>query len=185
MSTIVLWLKRTLLVGMAAILGLATLPIVNAYALGETDTAMPRASTQISSERLERIWAREQRVYEHLGIFFDHADQRVSNAQDLIDKARGNGKDVSAVQAALDAFSAAVTQARPAYESGKGILASHPGFDAAGQVTNQEQALATIKDLGGKLKEVRQTLADPMKALRQAIRDFRAANRPTTTPTPT
>lgn len=184
MSTIVMWFKRTWLIGTIVSLGLVSLPMANAYALGLPDPVTPPAPTGISTDRLEQVWAREQTIYNRLGIFFDNVDQRISKGQELIDKAKANGKDVSALQAALDAFSDAVKQARPIYQSANGIVSSHQGFDANGMVTDQEKAVQTVKDLGGKFKEIRQILLDPGKALRQAIKAFREANRPSATPVP-
>lgn len=144
-----------------------------AQAPGQTETP-----PQWQGFRLERTWLREQRIYDRLGFMFDHSQQRIDAAQDLIDQAKANGKDVAAVQAALDAFADALQKARPIYESGKGLIASHQGFDANGRVTDQEQATQTVKALGDKLKEVRSILEEPGRALRDAVRDFREANGP-------
>ncbi len=184
MSTIVMWSKKVFLVAMVAALGLASLPAVNVYALVQSDPSTPTAPTQITTDRLEQIWAKEQAAYDRLGKFFDNVDARISKAQELIDKAKANGKDVSALQAALDAFSDAVKQAKPIYESGKGVIASHQGFDSNGKVTDQTKAIDTVKDLGGKLKEIRQTIFPAAKALREAVRAFRQANHPAATSTP-
>jgi uncharacterized protein YoxC len=182
MSTIVMWLNKTLQVVLVAALGLAALPVANAYALGQADPVTPPAPGQISNDRLEQIWAKEQSAYDRLGTFFDRIDGRLAKAQELIDRAKANGKDVSALQAALDAFADAVKQAHPIYESAKGIISSHQGFDQNGKVTDREQAIQTVKDLGGKLREIRQLLRDSGRALREAIRAFREANRSTATP---
>jgi len=184
MSPIVMWLKKVFLIAMVAALGLAALPAVNVYALGQTDPSTPTAPGQISTDRLEQIWSREQAAYGRWGKFFDNVDARISKAQELIDKAKANGKDVSALQAALNAFSDAVKQAKPIYESGKGAIASHQGFDSNGKVTDQTKAIDTVRDLGGKLKEIRQTIFPAAKALREAVRAFREANHPAATPAP-
>ncbi len=184
MSTIANWLGKILLVGVMAGVGLAFYPVTNGAALQPADLAMPPALAQISSDRLERLWEREQRIYDRLGVFFDHADQRISDAQELIDKAKRNGKDVSSLQNALDALAAAVKDARPIYESGKGILAAHQGFDANGKVTDYGKAVETLRDLRDKLREIRRIVLEPARQLREAIRAFRQANRPAQTPTP-
>jgi hypothetical protein len=152
-----------------------------AYALSPSDNGTPPAP---SSDRLPRAWAREQRIYDRLGRFFDNADGLIAKAQNLIDRARANGKDVSTVQAALDVVSSAVKQARPDYESGKGIVASHQGFDAAGNVTDPTKALETVQDMRTKLQSIRQDLMPSVRVLREAVRAFRQANRPAATPAP-
>ncbi len=181
MSKIVMWLKKTLLIGVVASLGLSALPLASVYALSPNDTPTP---TQISNDKLQQIWAKEQLVYAKIGTLLDRADLMIPKIQALIDKAKQNGKDVSAVQAALDAFSNAVKQAHPIYESAKGIIASHQGFDDTGAVTDPTKALETVKDLRNKFLEIRQVIGDTGKNLRQAIKDFRAANQPTPTPVP-
>jgi len=85
------------------------------------------------------------------------------------------------LQAALDAFEDVLKDAHPIYESAKGIINSHQGFDTDGQLTDRDKAVETVKDLGAKLKEVRQITGKPGKALRDAIKAFRDAYRPADT----
>ena len=103
----------------------------------------------------------------------------------MIDRAKENGKDVSALQAALDAFESAIKEAHPIYEGGKGIINSHQGFDANGKVTDAEKAKETVQAMHDKLQEVKAAMNGTGKALREATRDFRQANpRPAKTQTP-
>ena len=177
--------KKTLLIAVVAALAVASLPLVSALAAGENDPKPPQPDGQVSNEQLERIWARQLRLYERLGNGFDKSDAFVEKAQTLIDKAGENGKDVSAVQAALDAFEKALKDAHPAYESGKGIVNSHQGFDWNGKVTDPEKAKETVKVMGGKLKEIQDAMGGTGRALREAIKAFREANpRPEKTPAP-
>jgi hypothetical protein len=173
--------RKTILLALVAVLGLAAMPFVSASAAGEYDPTPP-PDRQISNERLERVWARQLRIYERMG----HTDEFVARAQKLIDRAKANGKDVFAVQAALDAFKAAMKDAQPIYESIKGILNSHQGFDSNGKVTDLEKAKETVKAVHEKFKEIRETMNGTRKELHEAIKAFREANpRPKSTPTPT
>ena len=182
MSTIAVWVSRAWLILTMAITGVTSaLPAIITQAPGPSSTGTPAAP---SDDRLQRAWAREQRVYDRLGRFFDNVDARIERGQQLIDKARARGKDVSALQAALDAFQAAVKQARPTYESINRIVSSHQGFDANGAVVDPVKAFQTVLDMRDKLQEIRTTVVPAAKALRQAIRDFRLANRPAATSTP-
>ncbi len=185
MSMIVIWCKRVLLVAVAAALGLGALPIANVFALSPSDLVTPTPPAQQPTSRLERVWSREQAIYTKLGDFFNNSDQMISKAQGLINKAKANGKDTSGVQTALDAFNAATKQAEPIYQSAGGIISSHQGFDGNGNVIDQAQGLTTVKDLGSKLMDIHQLMGDPRKALREAIKTFREANKGTTTPAPT
>ena len=80
------------------------------------------------------------------------------------------------MQAALDAFNDAIKDAHPIYESARGIINSHQGFDDNGKVTDAEQAKETVKVMGEKLKEIKEAMSGTGKALRAAIKAFRAAN---------
>jgi hypothetical protein len=182
MSTIAVWVSKAWLILTMAVTGFTSaLPanVLQAPAPSATSTAAAP-----SYPRLQRAWAREQRVYDRLGRFFENVDQRIERGQQLIDKAKANGKDVSALQAALDAFQAAVKQARPTYEGLNGIVSSHQGFDANGAVVDPVKAFQTVLDMRDKLKEIRSTVFPAAKALRQAVHDFRLANQPAATPTP-
>jgi len=171
--------KKTVLIALVAALALAALPVTSAYASGLSDPEKPPVdATRLSDERLERIWARMQRIYERQGHILERADAMVERIQNLIDKLEENGKDVTALQAALDAFEDALKEAHPIYESVKGIINSHQGFDADGKVADHEKAVETVKNLGEKLKEVREIVGEPGKALREILKAFRAARRP-------
>jgi uncharacterized coiled-coil DUF342 family protein len=144
-------------------------------------TDPPADETQLSGERLERVWVRLQRVYERQGRILDRANEMVDRIQNLIDWMNENGKDTVALQAALDTYEEALKDAHPIYESAKGILNSHQGFDADGKLTDREKAVETVKELRDKLNEIRQIVSEPGKALREAIKAFREAHRPADT----
>ncbi len=174
--------KKTILIALVAALSLAALPVAGVSASGLHDPTNPPADgTQLSNERLERVWARLQRVYERQGQMLDRADRMAERFQNLIDRMNENGKDTAALQAALDAFEEALKNAHPVYESAKGIINSHQGFDADGKVTDHEKAMETVKELRDKIQEVRGIIGEPGKALREAIKAFRDAHRPADT----
>jgi len=140
------------LFALVAALGMASLPLVSAFAAGQNDPTPP-PQTRITNDKLELVWARQLRVYNRMV----RTDEFVAKIQRLIDRAKANGKDVSAVQAALDAFEAQWKEAKPIYESIKGIVNSHQGFDANGKVTDPEKAKETVKEMHAKFKEIRDT----------------------------
>jgi len=175
--------RKTILFALIAALGVASLPFVSASAAEMYDPPVP-GQRQISDERLERIWARQLGIYERLGNRFERDEAFIERIQKLIDRAKENGKDVSAVQAALDAFEAALQDAHPIYESAKGIVNSHQGFDEHGKVTDAAKAQETVNAMRGKFKEIKDAMNGTGKALREAIRAFRQAN-PRPQPTPT
>jgi hypothetical protein len=185
MSTIAMWFKKTWLILGIAALGFGFMPQASAQALAPSNPVTTPIPTQTGGVRLAQAWVREQAIYNKLGTFFADVDLRIPRLQQLINKAKANGRDVSALQAALDNFSGAVKQAEPIYQSTSGTVSSHPGFDANGNVTDQTQALTTVKELGDKFKEIRQLILVPANALRDAMQAFRSANTPSATPIPT
>jgi len=166
--------KKTVLFALVAALAVASLPLVSVSAAPATDDPPPQR--EVTPEKLEQVWARQQKVYERLVNANDRSDTFIERVQGLLDKVVENGKDVSAVQAALDAFESAVKDAHPVYESAKGIINSHQGFDNDGKVTDTEKALETVKSMGGNLREIKDTMNGTGRALREAIRAFREAN---------
>lgn len=174
--------NKWLLAGILALLSIVALPIPGVFASAGNDPTIPPAQGEITNEQLEKIWARELKVYDRLGRFFDNSDILIDKAQSLIDKAAKHGKDLSAVQAALDAFAAAIKDAHPTYESAKGIINSHKGFDQNGKVTDPVLARETIRGLGDQLKEIKQSMGGTGRALHEAIKAFREANRPAPVP---
>lgn len=182
MKKLTMLFQKTILVALVAALALAALPVTSAYASGQNEPPAPSAEgRQFSDERLERAWARMLQAYERQGQRLDRADEITERIQNLLDRMNDNGKDTTALQVALDAFEEALKNAHPIHESAKGIINSHRGFDADGKVTDREQAIETVKELGAKLREVRQIVGEPGKALREAIKAFRDAHRPADT----
>jgi len=92
---------------------------VSVAAQGVNDPTPPTG--EVSNEKLEQVWAHQLKAYERTG----KTDEFVAKVQKLLDRATANSKDVSAVQAALNAFIESTKDARPIYESAKGIINSH------------------------------------------------------------
>jgi hypothetical protein len=178
--------RKTILLALVLALGLASLPLVSASAAGAYGPPVPgEGQGQTPNERLEKAWARQLGIYERMGKGFERDDAFIDRVQKLIDRAKANGKDVSAVQAALDAFKAAIQKAEPIYESAKGIVNSHQGFDANGKVTDAAKAQETVNAMRTKFKEIKDAMGGTGRALHEAIKAFREANPPPKRPTPT
>ena len=163
-------ISKFMLAGLAIALILAAIPVTNANAADET----PPAPT---AEKLEMVWARQLKMYERMGKAFEDTDAHIAKFQGMIDKAAENGKDVSDLQAALDAYEAALTATRPQYEALGAVVAAHAGFDADGKVTDTEQAKATLTEVREQTKAIKEAMGGTFKALREAIKAFREANK--------
>lgn len=167
-------IKKMILAVMTAALVFAAFPVTSAFAQGEN----PAPMGEVSNEKLEKAWARQLNIYERLGNGFDGLDAQIAKFQERIDKAASKGKNVTALQSALDAFEAASKTAQPIYDSIESIVNAHAGFDADGKVTDAEQAKSTLQEVGAKLKEVKSSMDGTGKALREAFKAFREANKP-------
>jgi hypothetical protein len=170
--------NKMLLAVLTAALVFAAFPVTSAYAQDENPP-----KSELTNEKLEKIWAREMQAYERLGKAFADIDGTIAKFQSRLDKAAENGKDISALQSALDAFESALTSAKPTYDGMSGLVSAHAGFDADGKVTDTEQAKSTVKEVGAKLKEVKDAMGGTGKALREALKAFREANKPVDAPT--
>lgn len=102
-------ISKLMMAALAIALVLAAVPVTSAYAADET----PPAPT---AEKLEALWARQLKIYERTGKAFEDTDAHIAKFQGMIDKAAANGKDVTSLQAALDAYEAALVASRPEYE---------------------------------------------------------------------
>ena len=176
-------LKKFALVTLVLAIGLAVFPLSGVSAAGLNAPANPPVS-QPGNLLLERVWIRLQLRYEREGNLLTKADAFIANAQALIEKAAQKGWDTSAVQAALDAFSAVIPAAQTAHDRGTAIVNGHAGFDANGKVTDRATAIATTKALAQVLKDTRTAMDGTGRALRQAVRAFRQAHRNAGSPTP-
>ena len=183
MSMIVVGFRKSLIVALLAALSLAALPFAGAAA----QTTQPPASAlpaQPSNQRLQTAWAKEQMVFARIGKILDRAGGLISRIQSRLDKAQAGGKDVSAVQAALNAFSQAIKNVQPIYAGMQTAVQSHAGFDASGNVTDPTLALQTVRDFHAQAEQIRQAgVREAGRALRQAIQALRRDNQ-AATPSP-
>ena len=167
--------KKMIMAVMAAALVFAAFPATSAFAADDPTSA---PTGELSNAKLEKAWARQLKLYRNLGKLFTDSDAKIEKIQTLIDKAAENGKDVSAAQAALDAYAAALNDTQPIYEGMEEIVNSHEGFDASGKVTDAEKAKSTLQEMGAKLKEVKSSMDGTGKALREAMKALRKSGKP-------
>ena len=180
MSMIAMWFKKSLIVAAIAAMGLSALPLFNAYAQSANPPVTP-VPGQLSSDKLQKAWGKEQTTYARIGKILDGANTLISKVQSKLDDAKAKGKDVSAVQTALDAFSAALKNVQPTYSDMQTIIQSHSGFDASGTVTDPTQAFQTVQSFKSDAEKIRQAgVSEAGKALHEAIKAFRQANPPAT-----
>lgn len=167
MSKLVPFFKRFSLAALVLAIGLAALPTAGASGVVPV-SARGAASLQNETTPPANRPAK--------------ADEFITNAQSLIDKANQKGWDTSAVQVALNAFTAIIPTAQAAHNPGAAIIASHNGFNADGKVTDRAVAVETVKALGQVLKDTRLAMNRTGQALREAVKAYRNAHRPAQAP---
>jgi len=179
---------KAVLVTVVLALGLAAFPLSGVAAAGleapATPPTTPVAASKPDYPRLERLWKLEQARYQREENLLSKTDGFIARIQTLLDKASQKGWDVSAVQAALDAFAGAIPAAQAAHVPGEAIIRTHSGFNANGEVTNREKAVETVKALAQVLKDTRAAMNGTVRALWQAIREFKQQHPRTGTVTP-
>lgn len=169
-------ISKIMMAFLAVAVAVAAFPVTSAFAADET----PPAPTD---EKLEAAWAKVLKVYERTGKAFEDTDAHIAKFQGMIDKAAEKGKDVSSLQAALDAYEAALLASKPQYDALGQTVSAHAGFDANGNVVDSEQALATLKEVREQTKSIKESMGGTFKALREALKAFREANKPADTET--
>jgi hypothetical protein len=180
--------RKFILGALIAALVIVALPFTSVYAAGVSNTVVLLAPSTpdpaVANARLELVFARQQVKVARIGAEIANFNLVSKDTQILIDRAKANGKDITALQAAFDAFKAAFEEAKPIYEQADALVRSHSGFDGNGNVTDAEKAKATVKSVAENLKQYRDDVSGPFKAFRDALKAFREANpRPTKTPT--
>ena len=177
MSKFTAHFKKITLAVLVFAIGLAAIPAVGASAAGLPSHSTPPAN-QPGTSGLEQAWALLQASYQREGARLGKANVFIGKVQSLIDKASQKGWDTSAVQAALDAFTAVIPAAQTAHDPGAAIISSHNGFDASGKVTDGATAIKTGKALAQVLKDTRTAMNSTGKALHEAVQAFRDAHHP-------
>jgi hypothetical protein len=200
MSKIIQFFKKFALAALVLAIGLTSLPALGASgvvpvsaqgAAGLQDQTTPSANQSTNgivpvsardNTRLEQIWARSQTAYQRQGNRLAKAEEFLTRAQSLIDKANQKGWDTSAIQVALDAFAAVIPAAQAAHAPGAAIIADHNGFNPNGKVIDRAAAIETVKTLVQVLKNTRLAMNGTGQALREAVKAFRADHKPTQSP---
>jgi hypothetical protein len=153
--------------------GFAFVPAPAVYADEGTPPAPGRQHARLERcLRLEQEWLARQQDR------LDHTDEVAARVQEFIDQAQAEGKDTSALEAALAAFQSQVATAQSQHDAAADILSEHAGYDDDGKVTDPELARETCRSAGQALRDARRTLNQAGHDLRRAIRDWRRANRP-------
>jgi hypothetical protein len=82
--------------------------------------------------------------------------------------------DTAALEQALATYRTMLRSARAAWKIAANVLKTHAGFNDAGQVTNPDQARATLKTAGSAIYECYRVAHYAEELLARALAEFRA-----------
>jgi hypothetical protein len=147
---------------------------VPAYAQGPTTTPPARADLRITVRANQ--FKREQTMFADQTSRLADASTVAAKTQDYINAQNANGKDTSALAAALAAFNTQIATAQSSHDAAGALITAHAGFDANGAVTDLVQAAQTVVAVRKPLLDAHRTLRQAAVDLRGAIRTYRQKN---------
>lgn len=150
--------------------------IVAAVSVATPDATAYAATPEQGNIRLENLLMREQIVLNNQQQRLDLSNQVVTAAQTWIAHLQDQSKDVAALQDALAAFQAGISQAQTSFNTAQSTLSAHNGFDANGKVTDNVQALKTLTQAGQAERQFHLTITQATIDFRQAVQQYRQAN---------
>ena len=131
---------------------------------------------------LARTYKLEQNRLRLQDVRLKNAEVYAGKIDQQIAKLKAKGQDTAALEQAVAGFRTSITQARAEWQSASATLATHAGFDAAGKVSNADQARATLKDAHSHMEQAHTIAHAAYKSLHAAIAAYRKAHRQVTEP---
>ena len=148
-------------------------------ALAPVSSVMAKAAPQETiDDKLSKAFAAEKTWLDKQQTAIEKSDKVVTKVEEFIDKAAAKGLDVTVLENALAAFTAAMPAVRTEHQNADSILSAHAGFDANGEVTDRPAARETVKDARRALGEAHMTMTQAFWALRDAVEEWKDANFP-------
>jgi hypothetical protein len=101
----------------------------------------------------------------------------VTNVQNLIAKANGDGKDTTTLVNALATFQSQIATSQSSHNTAASILATHAGFDANGNIVDHDAARLTVNSARQSLSDAHNLLWQAANDLHRAIKEWRENNK--------
>ena len=138
---------------------------------GSSNTAAPQGAPRlVLAFRLEHLVQNQQETN------LERADRLAGRVEALILRLQGAGKNVDPLELAPAAFTASMTTAPRLHDQAGAILATHPGFDGSGKVTDPALARQTVKDIHDLQIQTHQTIQPAFKDLKSVLQTYRQSN---------
>ena len=122
---------------------------------------------------LSNFFKREQNYLTLQSNYLKQATDISGAVQKLIDAAKAEGKDTSALDSALTQYNNDIGQAQSANTTAGSAITVHDGFDGAGAVTDLQAAYQTVLNVRLSLRNAHGLIVQAVTSLRQAIDTWR------------
>jgi CHASE1-domain containing sensor protein len=129
----------------------------------------PLASQETRNAELERNYQLRKQQLRSVDEMLQRGERRAAEISQLIQRAKAEGKNTTALQQALADYRAKLISAQAAWRAAAAKLAAHVGFTDAGKVSNTDQAAATMRAAGAYLESSYLTLRGAEDALNRAL----------------
>jgi hypothetical protein len=126
---------------------------------------------------LSRAYKLEQNRLKVQDVRLKNADKHAGKVDELIAKLKAKGQDTATLEQAIATFRAEIAKARAEWQAASTALSTHAGFDAAGKVTNADQARATLKDAHSHMEQAHLIAHTAYVNLRAAFVAYRKVHR--------
>ena len=157
-------------------LSLALISILTSVtALAVPSAALAKPIVAPGDPALKQAFQAEQKWSNTQQDAINKADKAASDVQRVIDAASAEGRDVSALQNALNAFNGALSSVKSEHQAAASLISAHNGFDGSGEVTDRQSARQTVLDIRTHLMQAHVTLIQAVHNLHKAVLDWRAA----------
>jgi hypothetical protein len=171
--------KKTF-VTLSTLAAVVALAFAGLLAWPSTAYAAPPAQTpeppRFEGRRLEYALQRHKLHLQNQQLRIDFAHEAADQAQRWIDFLKGQGKDTSALEAALAEYERQLDAAQASWDRANSILTTAAGFDSNGQVTDPVQARETLMDANDAMIQTHRILVDAARAFHRAVFNYRTAN---------
>jgi hypothetical protein len=167
---------------------LIVIPAATVSAATPTPTpAAPMRQSKATPANLAAAYQKELLAVKTQDANLTKVDTLLGKADTFLTNLKDKGRDIAILQTVLTQFNQGLATATAFHAAAAQILNTHAGFDSAGNVVDQAQALTTVLSARDKLVEARLTLKGGIADVRSAIQFYRngKTSNPQATPTAT
>lgn len=145
---------------------------------GEFRRRRPEPLFLKGTEGLEKLYDRLVDRYEDVGYRIYDTDDVIQKLEDRIETLIEEGSDPSDLEAILEVFNENMASVEEAYEELGVIINEHSGFDEEGEVSDEDIALGTLRQIAEGLRDVHQLGENARFDLRWDLMVLRYQNAP-------